>query len=179
MMRLCRNGWLVGMLLLLWTACGVDGANPYALWQSYSHPEDQFNFSYLAPPWFISDETIDGHPVLYVEKYAEPLENGLPARMRLEAWEASDQQGNGLISTRRAYWEGLGYSLGETFEHTNAFNDLGWGFEGHQDSFWCREVVFDGDSGTVIMSIWVNGTSGREDVLLLIDSFRPGGVDGK
>lgn len=155
-------------------ACNQDGEDPFALWQQYSHPDGAFRFNYMAPPFHIAANSTDTHPVMVVDEYAAPSDGQLAARIVVEAWVT--EQTLGVINAeRKAFWEASGYRVLQNLRYVNYFGDTGGVLlQVEWEDHWANEVFYPYGEGCVVLSAWTDERGSRDDILLLISSFRPG-----
>jgi hypothetical protein len=161
------------MLILLQVGCGDDGTDPYARWQSRSHPEGYFRVFFLGPPWRVTEESVPEHLVLQLEPldYA-PLE-GPPARIAAEAFWVEATGETDVAENRAELWRDAGCEVGDISPHENAFFQQGLRFEADHCQEWVQEVFFSVAGGTAVFSMRGRDWSLSADVETMIDGFGP------
>lgn len=88
MIKNCHKKVLAAALFLCCSP--VDGKDPYALWETFTHPDGIYRFSYLSPPWKKLSTSNTSTQQFVVDRDGVPLENvGLPgdgveARLSME-----------------------------------------------------------------------------------------------
>lgn len=167
---------IFGVVCCFCLGCEQDGEDPYSLWRKYSHPEGDFSFYYLTPPFYRSSSSTSAHPVLLVEGYDTPQREGLDARIKVEAW-VSPRSYFELNNERFDRWRQLGYEVVHNLDYVNHYGQNGAIIEVENKERWALEVIFERNDGCVILSAWTAERGLREDISLLVASFRPGQED--
>ena len=57
---------LISAALLLIACADTDGRNPYALWEKFVHPDGDYSFYYLSPPWSLYNTSSVDPPDLQI-----------------------------------------------------------------------------------------------------------------
>lgn len=171
-MRIVRYIFVGVLMAVSLSSCGNDGSEPYALWSRYSHPDGDFSFHYLAPPWTRHGDSTQIHPVMTVHTYSEATSGGLGARMRLEAWSEENEMALDVAFARYDYWLDEGYEVEGVDDFVNTQGDEGFAIVAEWDGHHVREVIYASGEGCVVLSLWTHGDRYESDVDLLVNSFR-------
>jgi hypothetical protein len=171
--------YLLFLIVFFLLGCGIDGKEPYALWQTFEAPDGAFHFFYMAPPWLNHKTSSSGHPVMVVDKFSEPLENGLDARIKMSAFSVPGTLPEKLLSARILKLKSMGYTVSVNSNYVNWSGQDGTAIDADDGQFWIYEVIFGYKDGSVIMTIWQKGIIGTEDVKLMRESFGPGSDNGR
>jgi len=161
----------------LFAACSPkDGGDPYALWRAYEHPMGAFHFHALSPPWEEADESIAEHLVLLLDpshsSSAQDAGAFPGARVRLEAYLADGGDLGAAAAERVALWQAAGYEVEDAMEFVNRAGDEGLVVRAADAELHLAEVLFAGDEGIALLSLW--GTAPfDDDFVLLMESFEP------
>ncbi|MBN2526152.1 MAG: hypothetical protein JXR76_07150 [Deltaproteobacteria bacterium] len=161
-------------LAALVSACRQDGENPYVLWTPYSHPKGDFSFYYLTPLFVRGADFKDEHPILVVDRFSDPVEGELDARIHVEAWSDKEHSAQTAFDDRKKYWEAKGYRLEQQLTYLNYFGEEGIMFVMERGDQWLKELFFSYKDGCVAISAWTNERGSREDIEFLLKGFRPG-----
>jgi hypothetical protein len=168
--------WMI--LLFLCSGCGVDGTDPFALFDTWHHPDNLFSFAYLSPPWMHHGDSTDTHPVMVVQVYDELTEGNMGSRMRLEAWSQPDMAIRELSAERYRFWKRAGYQVSPVVSYLHFDGMEGLEVVARFSAHHVHEVFFRCHAGTVAFSMWVHGDDRNGDAALLLSSFRPGRCGG-
>lgn len=173
----------LGVLLSITvTSCYQDGENPYVLWDKYSESGQQaaFSFYYLSPPFTIAtdvrDEKVGASPLLIVDRYEAETADGLHGR--IEVWaEVCEKGARDEAWERGQFWSGEYGGQARYFSYVNYFGDTGVMLLVEWENIWLKEIYYDYRGGCVRMTARTDERASREDIELLLASFRPGPDD--
>ncbi len=185
MMPSMRAAFVV-TVLFFWTlpSCDpVDGTHPYALWDTFDHPEGIYHFHYLAPPWEKADVPFAVRQILYVGSARAPLSemgiagDGLQARFGCFVETTTDVD---AIAAAEADAENLrhkGVQPDPIDWFESAGGDLGVQLKVRCPDRWIASVYHDLPEGGVIrMSVVGIEDTDTPDLVLLMESLEPRGA---
>ena len=171
-------GLTVAIILCTLVALGgcasIDGSEPYAMWQTYEHPDGLFHFRYLSPPWrLIHDPFAEGRPVLVIapEEAFPDGESGY--RYRLEAFAVESDDMDAVIADVKEEWQGLGYEFEEDADLTSAAGDHGGRSTGWDGASWLSIAVQAAGDRVAVMIINSVDDPNTADMALLLESLEP------
>jgi len=151
--------------------CEREGEDPYALWETYDHPDGAFHFHYLSPPWEKADDHARRHPVLVVVP-----SGGGDARLRLEAALTGEITEPAAADVERSALQDEGYEVEDPAAYESRAGDEGIMVRASGGSGWVIAVYQAGAEGVAGLEIrGFDDAVGPDDadIRLLVAGFEP------
>ncbi|MCP4678608.1 MAG: hypothetical protein GY854_24465 [Deltaproteobacteria bacterium] len=177
---------IVCCVCALATSCDpVDGADPYAIWNTFEQSDDFYHFHYLSPPWEPTSLVIPTRQVFVVDPSTDPLPeiglagDGLSARLEFVVEMVFGIDAQAEAQARLDRWKNAGAETKRIESFVSEGGDEGFRTWARSTDRWITAVyLYHPMDGVVIMTVVGKENVDTQDITLLMKSLEPRPAEG-
>ncbi len=177
---------LVFCVCVVATSCDpVEGTDPYAIWNTFEHPDGFYHFHYLSPPWEPTSLVIPMRQAFVVDPDMEPLHNvglagdGLSARLEFVVEMILGADAETEANEKLNRWKSMGADTKRIESFFSEGGDKGFRIWARSTDRWITAAYLHRPAGgVVIMTVVGKENVDKPDITLLMKSLEPRPAEG-